>query len=123
MLTLPALFCHPPSSVGKEHVMRFCFKFLLCGLASLLVASSSYARENNLQIYFIDVEGGQATLLVAPSGQSLLIDTGWPGSNDRDANRIAEAARSSGLKQIDFVLITHYHTDHVGGVPQLLKQV
>jgi len=103
--------------------MRFCFKFLLCGLASLLVASSSYARENNLQIYFIDVEGGQATLLVAPSGQSLLIDTGWPGSNDRDANRIAEAARSSGLKQIDFVLITHYHTDHVGGVPQLLKQV
>jgi competence protein ComEC len=92
-------------------------------VASLLLSSSIYAGAKDLQIYFVDVEGGQATLLVAPSGQSLLIDTGWPGSNDRDANRIAEAVKSSGLKQIDFVLITHYHTDHVGGVPQLLKQV
>jgi beta-lactamase superfamily II metal-dependent hydrolase len=104
--------------------MRSQVKFiLLCGLASLLLASNTYAGKPILQIYFIDVEGGQATLLIAPSGQSLLVDTGWPGSNDRDANRIAEAVKSAGLKQIDFVLITHYHTDHVGGVPQLLKQV
>ena len=104
--------------------MRFRVKFiLLCGVASLLLSSNIFARTKDLQIYFVDVEGGQATLLVAPSGQSLLIDTGWPGSNDRDANRIAEAVKNSGLTQIDFVLITHYHTDHVGGVPQLLKQV
>jgi competence protein ComEC len=96
---------------------------LLCVLASLLLASNSYAETKTLQIYFVDVEGGQATLLVAPSGQSLLVDTGWPGFNNRDADRIAEAVKSSGLTQIDYVLITHYHTDHVGGMPQLLKRV
>jgi beta-lactamase superfamily II metal-dependent hydrolase len=72
-----------------------------------------------LQIYFIDVEGGQATLIVSPSGQSLLIDTGWPGYEGRDADRIVATARQAGLKQLDYVLITHYHRDHVGGVPQL----
>jgi len=96
---------------------------LLCVLAPLLSASNSYAETKNLQIYFVDVEGGQATLLVAPSGQSLLVDTGWPGFGNRDADRIAEAVKRLGLKQIDYVVITHYHTDHVGGMPQLIKQV
>jgi competence protein ComEC len=72
-----------------------------------------------LQIYFIDVEGGQATLIVTPLGQSLLIDAGWPGYEGRDADRIVAAAHQAGLKQLDYVLITHYHRDHVGGVPQL----
>jgi beta-lactamase superfamily II metal-dependent hydrolase len=70
-------------------------------------------------MYFIDVEGGQATLVVSPSGQSLLIDAGWPGYEGRDADRILAAAHQAGIKQLDFVLITHYHRDHVGGVPQL----
>jgi competence protein ComEC len=74
-----------------------------------------------MQIYFIDVEGGQATLIISPSGQSLLIDTGWPGNEGRDADRIISVARQAGLKQIDFVLITHHHRDHVGGVPQLAE--
>jgi competence protein ComEC len=72
-----------------------------------------------LEIYFIDVEGGQATLVVSPSGQSLLIDTGWPGYEGRDADRIVAAAHQAGLKQLDYVVITHYHRDHVGGVAQL----
>src|SRR6266436_2874009 len=76
-----------------------------------------------LQIYFVDVEGGQATLFVTPEGKSLLIDTGWPGNNRRDADRIAAAAKDAGIKKIDFVLITHYHDDHVGGAPQLAAKI
>jgi len=86
------------------------------------VCFGSSAQAKDLQIYFIDVEGGQSTLLVSPSGQSLLVDTGWPDT-DRDIKRIAEALQASGSKQIDFVVITHYHPDHVGGVPELLKQI
>jgi competence protein ComEC len=97
--------------------------FLSLILAQFLLVTGGLAQTSKLQIYFLDVEGGQSTLLVAPSGQSLLVDTGWPGNNNRDADRIAEAVKLAGLKQIDYVLITHYHTDHVGGVPQLLKQV
>jgi competence protein ComEC len=74
-----------------------------------------------LDIYFIDVEGGQATLFVTPQHESLLIDTGWPGHNARDAHRIAAAAKLAGISKIDDVILTHYHDDHVGGVPQLLS--
>lgn len=81
--------------------------------------SSTAAAAKPLQIYFIDVEGGQSTLIVSPSGQSLLIDTGWPGYDGRDADRIKVAANLAGITQLDYVLITHYHRDHVGGVPQL----
>jgi beta-lactamase superfamily II metal-dependent hydrolase len=77
----------------------------------------------SLQIYFIDVEGGQATLFVTPQGQSLLIDTGWPANNNRDADRIVAAARDAGINTIDFVLITHYHDDHVGGAAQLAAKI
>jgi len=92
-----------------------------CCLALSLCATASNLK--SLQIYSIDVEGGQATLIVSPSGQSLLIDTGWPGGEGRDADRIMTAAHEAGLKQIDYVLITHYHRDHVGGVPQLVDGI
>jgi len=61
-----------------------------------------------LDIYFIDVEGGQSTLVVTSTGESLLVDTGYAGNNGRDANRIAAAAKTAGLKQIDYVLLTHF---------------
>ena len=77
----------------------------------------------SLDIYFIDVEGGQATLIVSPEGESMLVDTGWPGFEGRDAQRIAETAKQAGMKQIDYLVTTHYHTDHVGGVPQLAEQI
>jgi competence protein ComEC len=93
---------------------------LCCSLLGTVQLSRAAApNPKPLQIYFIDVEGGQATLIVSPSGQSLLIDTGWPGYEGRDADRIVATARQAGLKQLDYVLITHYHRDHVGGVPQL----
>ncbi len=92
--------------------------------AVLILASSVWAKDaRTLDMYFIDVEGGQATLIVTPQGQSLLIDTGYPGFYGRDADRIVSAAKSAGLKKIDYVLITHYHSDHVGGVPQLAERI
>ena len=81
------------------------------------------AKSSHLRIYTIDVEGGQSTLLVSPSGASLLVDTGWPGNNGRDADRIQAAMKDAGITQIDKVLITHFHVDHVGGVPNLVEHV
>jgi competence protein ComEC len=78
---------------------------------------------DKLRVYMIDVEGGQSTLFVTPAGQSLLIDTGWPGHEYRDADRIVAAAKLAGIKKIDYVLITHFHVDHVGGVPQLVERI
>jgi len=96
-------------------------------VAGLLASASLWAQNPNrggkLRVYFVDVEGGQATLWVTPADQALLIDTGWPNNDGRDADRIAAAVKDAGLKKIDYVLITHYHDDHVGGVPQLLEKV
>jgi competence protein ComEC len=92
---------------------------LSLGLGTASWAAPAPQTDKSLQIYFIDVEGGQATLFVTPAGQSLLIDTGWPGNDGRDADRIVAAARKAGISKIDYVLITHFHDDHVGGVPQL----
>jgi beta-lactamase superfamily II metal-dependent hydrolase len=96
--------------------------------AGLLAVASGLAQSpksggGKLKVYFVDVEGGQATLWVTPADQALLIDTGWPGYDSRDAERIAAVVKDAGLKKIDYVLITHYHEDHVGGVPQLLEKV
>jgi beta-lactamase superfamily II metal-dependent hydrolase len=90
-------------------------------LVLLLCAPARAAR--TLQVYFIDVEGGQATLFISPSGESLLVDTGWPDAGGRDADRIVSAAQLAGLKQIDYLVVTHYHMDHVGGVPQLAARI
>jgi beta-lactamase superfamily II metal-dependent hydrolase len=100
------------------------FLIAVLSTSALLVAVSFAApTPKPLQIFFIDVEGGQATLVVSPSGESLLIDTGWPSNEGRDADRILAAAHQAGLKQIDYVMITHYHRDHVGGVPQLVDGI
>jgi competence protein ComEC len=89
----------------------------------LLASASGLLSARNLEVYFIDVEGGQSTLVVSPSGESMLIDTGWAGHNHRDAERIAAAAKAAGVKRIDYLVITHFHADHVGGVPQLAEKL
>ncbi len=99
----------------------------LTGLALLAVitihATAQPASSKGLRVFAVDVEGGQATLFVVPTGQSLLVDTGWAGNNYRDADRIVAAAKSAGLTRIDTVLLTHYHSDHTGGVVQLAERI
>jgi len=108
--------------------MRSVWNWLGCGLAAccLLPTAALAAAADSLQIEAIDVEGGAATLYITPEHQSLLIDTGWSadmGAKDPDSvQRIIAAARRHGLSKLDYVLITHYHADHVGGVPELLSQ-
>ena len=89
----------------------------------LLACAAALPAARNLEIYFIDVEGGQSTLLVSPSGESMLVDTGWAGFNHRDSGRIAAAAKEAGVKRIDYLVVTHYHADHVGGVPELAEKL
>src|SRR5215472_2133472 len=107
-----------------------CSAFLLALLAGLALCAPAAAAPG-LRIYFIDVEGGQSTLVVTPAGHTLLIDTGWAGDGSgfrvgdphqaRDANRILAAARDAGVGRIDYLLITHFHVDHDGGVSELAQ--
>jgi competence protein ComEC len=96
---------------------------VVVALAALFAAAAPAAR--TLDVYLIDVEGGKALLAVSPSGESLLIDAGWPASNTRQAStdRIVEAVKAAGLKQIDYLVISHYDTDHIGDVPALAARI
>ena len=100
----------------------------LCyGLAALcLLPGAALADDDKLLVEAIDVEGGAATLYITPEHQALLIDSGWPADigakNPDSAQRIIASARRHGLSKLDYVLITHYHVDHVGGMPELLAQ-
>ena len=101
----------------------------IAGLAALLALSGSDGAaaqtRTTLDIYVIDVEGGNATLLVPPSGESLLIDTGnvAPDAAVRDAGRILAAIQDAGLTQIDHLIVTHWHGDHFGGLAELAKRI
>lgn len=119
------------SSQGLSRHVCLCAVGTLVAIVAIVfaimsVTSSSAAAPaagKDLQIYFVNVEGGQATLFVTPSGESMLVDTGWPGNNGRDADRIAATAKRAGVSRINYVVITHFHEDHVGGVPQLVARI
>jgi beta-lactamase superfamily II metal-dependent hydrolase len=97
---------------------------LLIWLLALVLGAAETlpAQTRNLEIYWIDVEGGAATLTVSPSGESMLVDTGY-AVGDRDAKRIHAAAKDAGLTRIDSVVISHFHGDHVGGLAALAKMI
>ncbi len=108
---------------------RLCVALLL---GVVLRAPTHTVAVPRLTIYAIDVEGGQSTLIVTPRGETLLIDAGFPGDGTfaskpgnplvaRDAQRILAAARDAGVKQIDYLLVTHFHGDHDGGVTELAQ--
>ena len=115
--------------------MRIARKSILCSAMMVLAVQAAFgASAKTLEIYFIDVEGGQSTLLITPAGQSLLVDAGFPGDGTfqskpgdprkaRDPGRIAAVARDAGLTQIDYLLSTHFHADHSGGVPELAQLI
>jgi beta-lactamase superfamily II metal-dependent hydrolase len=103
---------------------RFALTLAAQTLATIaLLSAPLLAARNSLDVYFIDVEGGQATLLVTPAGESLLVDSGWAGFEGRDTMRIQDAMKKAGLKHIDYFWMTHYHADHVGGVEELAQKV
>jgi competence protein ComEC len=94
----------------------------LFGGAPASAQNTGAPAARNLDIYWIDTEGGAATLVINPAGESLLVDTGF-AVGDRDAKRIHEAALQAGLTKIDYLLISHYHADHVGGLAAFAKMM
>ena len=105
--------------------LRSCIGLLALLAASLLLPASLPANEKDgrLEIYFIDVEGGAATLIVTPGGESVLIDSGYPDNGGRDRDRILKALKQAGRKQIDHAIVSHFHLDHYGNHASLASQI
>ena len=87
------------------------------------VALSAQEPTETLDIYWIDVEGGAATLIVTPGRESILMDAGWGRPDERDAARIQAAMTDADIDRIDYFIASHFHSDHVGGLPALAGQV
>ena len=113
-----------------------CATGLIMGMTIALLAGGELraATPPALQIYFIDVEGGQSTLIVTPQRETLLVDAGYAGEGSidsvagdaaraRDPLRILAAMRDAGVERIDYLMVTHFHRDHIGGIPELAQLV
>jgi len=97
---------------------------LLLAIVAGPAPAAASARDGRLDVYFIDVEGGACTLIVTPSGESLMIDSGYPDNGGRDRDRILKVARGvARLKQIDHAAVTHWHRDHYGNHAALSTQI
>src|ERR1700724_2303564 len=108
----------------RRTLMRRTMVVLLALVFSASLAVAQTKTPKTLDIYVIDVEGGNAVLFVAPSGESMLVDTGNGGDGAvRDAGRIMAAVKDAGVKQIDHLIITHYHNDHIGGLSELATHI
>jgi competence protein ComEC len=101
--------------------MKFGTSLLLVLAATAGALNAQNKADKTLDIYFIDVEGGHSTLYVSPAGETMLIDTGSPGP--RDVDRITDVLKAASVAQIDQLILTHYHSDHVGGLEELAKRI
>jgi competence protein ComEC len=96
-------------------------KQLVAFLLTAIIGVVASENDGKLDVIWSDVEGGAATLIVTPSGESILIDAGNPGG--RDSSRIIKAAKGAGLKRIDYYVTTHFHIDHFGGAAEVAKEI
>jgi competence protein ComEC len=99
-------------------------KRLWLGMSIVLLTAvllSAQPKTKPLEIWVVDVEGGKAALYVSPTGQTAMIDTGFPGA--RDLDRIMAAIADAGIKQIDYLISTHYHVDHIGNLVELARRI
>src|SRR5262245_56481407 len=99
---------------------RFGLALSIAIVTSALIGAQAQ-KPKPLEIWVVDVEGGKAALYVSPTGQTAIIDTGFPGA--RDLDRIMAAIADAGVKQIDYLVSTHYHVDHIGNLVELAKRI
>ena len=103
--------------------MRTLAIFLIV-IGGLLHTASADQKDKRLDIYFIDVEGGASTLIVTPSGESFMVDSGYPGFDNRDRDRIVDVATNqAGLKKLDHAFVSHWHLDHYGNHASLTEKI
>jgi competence protein ComEC len=112
----------PSVTKRPAEVCRLVLVVCACAVTAAALLASQSTVSQTLRLYFIDVEGGQATLIVASDAESLLVDTGY-GAQGRDSGRIIEAMHDAGISRIDRLLLTHFHVDHIGGVVELANRV
>ena len=97
---------------------------VVLGLIVVFAACSACGQAgNSLDIYFLDMVGGGSTLIVTPLGESVLIDTGSLEPLHRDADRILKACRYAGLEHIDYLVTTHFHSDHYGAILEVSQRI
>jgi beta-lactamase superfamily II metal-dependent hydrolase len=109
-----------------RHLLRCRCLVAAVAVAALISLKSEVradAKNGRLDIYFIDVEGGAATLFVSPAGESLLIDSGYPDNNGRDRDRVLKVLKAAGLKHLDHAAVTHWHRDHYGNHAALAAMI
>jgi competence protein ComEC len=99
---------------------RLGFSLALVAIAATLINAQTKTAKP-LEIWVVDVEGGKAALYVTPTGQTAMIDTGFPGA--RDLDRIMAAISDAGVKHIDYLISTHYHVDHIGNLVELASRI